>query len=354
MTKVAQHFVGIDLHQKVVQICVMDQDGEIVKERRMTCHGAAAGREVIRYLSQWRRDGSYVVEALGLNRWLVNGCREAGLSIIVADPRHLDLRKSGKKTDRRDARELARRLRNCDLERHARTYYPSEAEYGERKVLRVRRALQKMRQMAINQIRALLRAYQLCPPEGSLFSALNQQWLREVALPTADHRLVLQTLVSTLQDLQSRIRHLDERIAELATAVDVAPLVKLLPGVGALTAVTLVRELGELRRFAGQGARAVASYVGLVPRVMQSADHSHHGRLTKAGNSELRWILNQWAVRLLARDPLVGEWARPRLKRMHKNKVRTALARRLLIGVYVVLSRGEVFEMSRCLGLPAR
>ena len=77
----------------------------------------------------------------------------------------------------------------------------------------------------------------------------------------------------------------------------------------------------------------------------------HDGRITKHGNKELRWILNQVAVRLLTRNPTVRRWAAPHLRRMHKNKVRTTLARRLLVGIYAVLARGEVFSLGRCLGL---
>ena len=58
----------------------------------------------------WRKGGRYVVEALGLNRWFVNASREAGFDIVVVDAVKLNLRVLGKKTDRRDAHELARRL----------------------------------------------------------------------------------------------------------------------------------------------------------------------------------------------------------------------------------------------------
>ena len=91
--------------------------------------------------------------------------------------------------------------------------------------------------------------------------------------------------------------------------------------------------------------------MGLVPKVAQSADKAHHGRLTRQGNSELRWILSQWAVRLLTSNPLVQPWAREMRRRMHKNKVRMALARRLLVGVWAMLTRGEVFDLRRCLGM---
>lgn len=73
--------------------------------------------------------------------------------------------------------------------------------------------------------------------------------------------------------------------------------------------------------------------------------------MTKRGNSELRWILSQWAVRLLTHEPLVKAWAERHVRRLPKNKLRVALARRLLIGVYKMMSTGEMFSMERCLGL---
>ncbi len=75
--------------------------------------------------------------------------------------------------------------------------------------------------------------------------------------------------------------------------------------------------------------------------------------MTKRGSSELRWILGQWAVRLLAFDPQAKAWAEPMLRRMHRNKVRMALARRLLVGLWVMFTRGEVFSLQRCLGRTA-
>ena len=147
---------------------------------------------------------------------------------------------------------------------------------------------------------------------------------------------------------QPRMRHrANPRVR--AKAPQIAALEQMIPQVGAQTALTLVAELGDVHRF--RNARAAASYGGLVPRVANSADTSHHGRITKKGNKELRWALNQVAVRLLSNHPAVQRWAAPLLRRMHKNKVRTTLARRLLVGIYIVLRRGEIFSMERCLGV---
>jgi transposase len=71
--------------------------------------------------------------------------------------------------------------------------------------------------------------------------------------------------------------------------------------VGPQTALTLPYELGDLRRF--DNAKQGCAYAGLVPRVANFGDTQHHGRLTKRGNPAIRWIVSEWAVRLLAFDP---------------------------------------------------
>jgi transposase len=133
------YFVGIDLHKELIQVCVLDSRGQVVTEQRFRGGTLAQGLGVVRFLGTWKMGGRYAVEAVGMNRWLVNALKQEGMDILVADPAQLELRKLGKKTDRRDAREIARRLWLGDLDLHAKTFYPDEYQFGCRKVLRTRR-----------------------------------------------------------------------------------------------------------------------------------------------------------------------------------------------------------------------
>jgi len=206
MTK-ATHFIGIDLHKTVVQVCVLADRGEVREEFRVRLGTAADGQEVIRRLSRWQTTGRFGVEALGLNRWFVNACQQAGFSILVADAAKLSVKRFGKKTDRHDARELARRLWVGDVERYARSYYPSEEEYGGRKVLRVRHQMVAIRQQVVNQMRSLLNAYFVPSPGTALYSAASLTALARIELPTADLTLCLQTLVTALRQTQGLRNH---------------------------------------------------------------------------------------------------------------------------------------------------
>ena len=343
-----RYFVGVDLHKSVIQACVLDARGEVVTELRRRYSSREEGLEVVAELKTWGEAGRLAVEAVGVNRWFVDACREAGLDVVVVDPVKLELRKLGRKTDRRDAHEIARRLWLGDIDKHAKTYYPTDDEYGHRKLLRVRHKLVSIRQQLVNQIRAFLNAYRLDGIGSCLYAPRALVRLRECRFPTPVMDEVFGVLVNALEAIEGSIDELTRKIGQRAKEdKEVSVLASLLPSVGPQTALTLVHELGDVRRF--RNARAVACYAGLVPRVANSADKSHHGRLTKRGNRELRWILGQWAVRLMSRDERAKSWAIPRLRRMHKNKVRVTLARRLLVGVYIMLTRGEVFDLGKCL-----
>jgi transposase len=191
----------------------------------------------------------------------------------------------------------------------------------------------------------VLGAYRVPAPQTGLYTATSLAKLERGEMPPPELPFCVQTLVTVLKALQQAIVPLTRRIAQGAEAPRVATLQAHLPSVGARTALTLEAELGALDRFGS--AKQLCSYAGLGPRVTDSADRQHPGRLTKRGNAEVRWIVGQWALRLLASNPLVQAWATSRARRLHKNKVRVALARRLLVGVYVCHRKGEAFSLPR-------
>ena len=163
-------YIGIDLHQTVIQVCVLDAMGDPVEERRFVFEGLEEGLDVVEFLQSFGNEVRVAVEALGLNRWFVNACKERSIDVLVCDPRKLDLKKLGRKTDRRDAREIARRLHLGDLDRFAATDYPTDEEYADRKLLRVRHKLIQLRQQTVNQIRGILMAYQMEAPKTVLYT----------------------------------------------------------------------------------------------------------------------------------------------------------------------------------------
>ncbi len=202
-----------------------------------------------------------------------------------------------------------------------------------------------LRQQVINQLLGLLGAYRIPAPQTVLYTAPSLAKLARAEFPTPDLTFCVRTLVATLKALQQAIDSLSRQITQGAQAQRAAALQDQLPSVGAQTALTLDAELGDITRFGS--ARQLCTYAGLDPRVADSAERQSHGPLTKGGNAEVRWIVGQWALRLLASHPLVQTWATRQARRLHTNKVRVALARRLLVGLSVSQCKGEPFSLQR-------
>ena len=349
MTSVACHFIGVDLHKKALQFCVVDERGNLLTEKPVKIAPDAGGEMVFDQFRPWQGSCRMAVEAVGMNRWFVNGLKARGYDIVVADPIKLNLKVLGKKTDKRDAQEIARRLWLGDIDRDAKTWYPDDDVYGDRKLVRTRRQLMKYRLGLNNEIRAQLRSYNISPPARNLHSPKGVAGLLAITMPNAALTACLHALTRAMADIETQIGVLTEQIEKRVAGDErLRELQQQLPSMGTITTLTLVSELGDVHRF--RNAKAIASSGGVVPRVYQSADTAHHGRMTKRGSRSLRAVLGQWAVRLMAHDDLVSAWAAPKKQRLHKNKVRMMLARKLLVGVAVSLRRDEPFDLRRCLG----
>jgi transposase len=142
-----------------------------------------------------------------------------------------------------------------------------------------------------------------------------------------------------LRWLTTRIDALDEQIAAAAQADPRTRRLLTHPGIGPLTALATVLILGPIARF--PDSKHVVSYVGLAPAVNASADNQHLGKITKPGNALLRWVLGQ-AAPLAARAD--NDLRRRYFSVMHRRgrpKAKVALARKLLVRLYIML-RDEI------------
>ena len=135
--------------------------------------------------------------------------------------------------------------------------------------------------------------------------------------------------------LTTRIDELDDHIAASASADPGAQLLLTHPGVGPLAALTTVLVLGPLPRF--PDGKHVVSYVGLAPAVNASADKQRLGKITKQGNALLRWVLGQAAPLAARADDDLRRRYFSVMHRRGRPKAKVALARKLLVRLYIML-----------------
>src|SRR5262249_14679688 len=138
--------------------------------------------------------------------------------------------------------------------------------------------------------------------------------------------------------LTAQRRLLDERLRERARHLPAAKLLMTIPGVNVTVALGLVAAIGNIHRFPTPGK--LAAYFGLVPSTDQSGEPWHHGRITKRGRSQARWLAIEAAQSVaMSGAPLRATYHRVRRKKGHNAAV-TALARKLVVLVWH-LSRTE-------------
>ena len=234
------------------------------------------------------------------------------------------------KTDRRDAQHL------LDLLKHDRfptVWMPDPATRDLRGLIAHRVRLVRMRTMVKNGLHAIA-LNQRVALGPALWTKRGLAQLQALALPphTAHRR---EDSLELLTWLTTRIDQLDAQIAAAAAADARAQRLLTHPGVGPLTALITVLVLGPAARF--PTSKHVVSYVGLAPAISASADKYHLGKITKQGNALMRWILGQ-AAPLAARAD--GELKRGYFAVLHRRgrpKAKVALARKLLVRLYIML-----------------
>src|SRR5215204_3909046 len=150
---------------------------------------------------------------------------------------------------------------------------------------------------------------------------------------------------SSLCDWSSDVCSSDLELHPLARADARVVLLDTIPGIGDLLGLTLRSEIGDVARFSSP--RKLIGYAGLAPRISQSGDRSRTGALSKAGSRTLRWAAVEAAHQSWRATHPWHELYADIAKRAGKNPAKSAVARKVLIAAWHVLSREQPFKAPR-------
>ena len=315
--------VGCDLHSRKQQVAVLVTDTGEVLEQELLHEGDA----VERFYRALPRPVTVGIEATGYTLWFHAVMQKLGHTLLVGEAakiRAMVVRKT--RTDRRDAQHLLDLLKH---ERFPTVWMPDPTTRDLRALIAHRVRLVRMRTMVKNGLHAIA-LNQRVALGPSLWTKRGLAQRQALSLPphTANRRA---DSLELLTWLTTHIDQLDAQIAEAAAADARAQRLLTHPGVGPLTALITVLVLGPAARF------PTSKHVGLAPAIHSSADKYHLGKITKQGNALLRWILGQ-AAPLAARAD--GELRRAYFAVLHRRgrpKAKVALARKLLVRLYIML-----------------
>jgi transposase len=195
----------------------------------------------------------------------------------------------------------------------------------------------KLSTQAKNRLHAILHRHRLgLPEEGGVFAPENRDWWQNLPL-SAVEKVRLNSDLSTLEFAQAQIALLEEGFRTAAAQDERLPLLVQLPGISLISAVTLLAVIGDIRRF--PAAKYLVGYAGLGSRVHDSGQSRRTGGITKTGRRDLRVTMvevahtaarthHHWKVVLARLQPRLG-----------KNKAIVAIARKLLVVVWHLLSK---------------
>jgi transposase len=340
------NFVGMDVHVRNSYLHVMDAAGQALKRGRI---GNTLG-ELAEFLGPFESEPMKVSLESTTNSRAIHGLllkygKEAGIDLTaqVLDARKLRIiAESASKCDKLDAAVLAE-LTASNLKLPV-CHMPDEEVFALREHLRGRADLVKVRTMLKNRVHSVLHRRNIMSPKGDLFARAGRAFLKEIQLDTAG-RQVLGQYLTAMDQVERTIQDSNKSLKELMKAqrwCHSCALLQTMPGVGAITAMTILAELGDIDRFKSRAA--VSNYAGLVPKVRDSNNKHYSGNITRRGPAHLRGVLVEAAWVSVGRVPAYAAiYDRISLKKGKPIAI-VAVARRMLEDAWTMLKRNEVFR----------
>ena len=325
-------YLGIDVHKRYAQVAVIDEAGEIVEEVRVE-------NANLDEFAQQYAGAEAAIEATS-NYYHIHDALSEHLDVAVAHPKELNLiADTDKKADRVDAKELARMVR---LDSVPESYVPSDEIREARALVRGRQKLVENRTEYANKVHGLLSDHGITEDVKPL-TIKGREFLRELSVPTPWDTL-LESYLEVIETLTDEIDDLETTIEECAGSLEETQLLMTIPGVSYYSALMIYAELGDINRF--DGDKEVVSYVGLNPVIRESGDSRFEGGISKRGSGRVRWMLVQCAQVAVHNcdDEYLSRFYERIADRKNSQKAIVATARKLLVSMYYMLDRKEVYD----------
>lgn len=323
-------YVGIDVHRKRSQVAVVDEAGQVLKNRNVV-NGVES---ILSLIGEYPLHTPVAFEAAFGWGWLVELLNDYGYQPHLVHPTRCKAIASARlKNDKVDAAILAQLLR-ADLLPEAWIAPPAVRQL--RALLRHRVQLVRLRTLLRNRIHAVLADHGQDRPAG-VWSGPGQDWLATLELPAVS-RTVIDDCLALIEAFAPTIDRLDAEVHQRAKAEPRIRVLTALPGVGEFTALLMLAEIGDIRRF--PNARKLASWSGLTPTVRGSDLTVRHGHISKQGSAWLRWILIE-AAQTAKRHPDFAPAYTAMSRRRGKKIATIAVARKLLTRAFHLLAEFE-------------
>jgi transposase len=287
-------YIGLDVHRASISVATADADQPPTSYGTIP-NDAGAVRKLMQRLGGAEVQLHVAYEAGPTGYVLYRQLHSLGIPCVVVAPALVPVRSGDKvKTDRRDALKLARLLRTGDL---TPVWVPDQEHEALRNLVRARADAKVDELRAKHRLSKFLLRQGAQPPAGvGNWTKRYVQWLQQLEFEHLADRLVCADYLAEVSAASERVKRLQAALKQCAQTTRQKTLIDALQafrGIGFLSAVSIVAEAGDLRRF--PTAAQFMAYTGAVPREASSGTRQHRGRITKTGNRALRHMLGEAA-----------------------------------------------------------
>lgn len=290
-------WVGLDVHAKTIAVAVLSSKSKEAETNEIPNRSDKV-EKLIRELQE-RGEVHVCYEAGPCGYALYHQLRKLGVECDVIAPSLIPVKPGDRiKTDRRDAIKLARYYRAGEL---TAIVVPTGEQEGDRDLMRAREDSRRDRTAARHRLGKFLLRQGLHYGAGKTqWTKGHWEWVRQQKFEHPSAQQTFEHYMAEVERLDIAVSRLEKAIEELSRQEQYASRVdrlSCLRGVKTLTAMVLLTELGDLRRF--EHPRQMMAYVGLVPSEHSSGESKKRGPITKAGNAHVRRVLVEasWAYR---------------------------------------------------------
>lgn len=338
-------YSGLDVHKKDWKVCIL-LDEISYKE-----FSQPPKPEVLsKYLKKHFPNATYksVYEAGFCGFWIHDELLKLGIENIVVNPADVPTtdKERKQKTDKRDARKLAKSLRGGSLDA---IHVPCRELLEHRSLVRLRDRQVRDIVRTKNRIKAHLHFFGLTIPpiyDRCNWSKNFVEWVEEQEMETLVGKLVKASLVEQL-NLQRKMllqtnRHL-RALSKSEKYKSQAELLLTVPGIGLIGTMKILTELGDITRF--KGLKRLCAYVGFVPCTNSSGDNERVGEMINRGNRQLKVMLVEASWVAIRNDPALALKYGELKKTMTAQKAIIRIARKLLNRIRYVLIKKEKYEI---------
>lgn len=279
--------------------------------------------------------------------WIQREFAKVGMDCIVVNAADVPQTDKGlkTKTDTTDSRRIGQALSAGMLKP---IYVPTQETESDRALVRYRHKLRSDLMRSKTRIKSFLHKFGIKLPEefnNSKYTIAFLNWLKALEIPHSFSKLTLIRMIEQVEYLQGQILQLTRDLRVMVRTDRYASQAKLLmsvPGIGALTALSLLTEIEDIRRF--KTFYHFNSFIGLCPTEFSSGETERKGSMTPRHHAVLRSLIIEMSWSAIRLDPAMTIAYNEYIKRMTGKRAITRIARKMLSRIYHLLLKQQSYE----------